>query len=445
MKSPAATAAERLLAAPILPALLRLSAPGALLVLFQSLVSVGDTYFVGRLGTPALAGLALVFPLLMLLQMTSAGAMGGGVSSAIARALGSGDAPRARRLVVHALVIATAMGLAFTALVLPFGPALYGLLGGRDEALEQALAYSGVVFAGAIVVWLANTLSAVLRGTGNMALPAAALVGAALMHLPLSAALVLGLGPAPQLGIAGAGVAYVATFGVAALVMAGAVLRRGSALRPRAGDWRLEVALFREILRVGAISVVSSIQTVLTSVILTGLVGRHGAAALAGYGVGLRLELLQLPLVFAVGQALVVLVGTHIGAGQPQRAKRIAWTGAALAASLSLAIAVVVTLVPRLWVGIFSADPEVLDAGALYLRVVAPFFPFLAAAMALYFASQGAGQVLLPVLSGTARLVIVAAGGALVGSLGGIFAVIALGLAVFGATTMAAVWRARWG
>ncbi|HLS86329.1 MAG TPA: MATE family efflux transporter, partial [Burkholderiales bacterium] len=368
-----------------------------------------------------------------------------GVSSAIARALGSGDAPRARRLVMHALVIATAMGLAFTALVLPFGPALYGLLGGRDEALEQALAYSGVVFAGAIVVWLANTLSAVLRGTGNMALPAAALVGAALMHLPLSAALVLGLGPAPQLGIAGAGVAYVATFGVAALVMAGAVLRRGSALRPRAGDWRLEVALFREILRVGAISVVSSIQTVLTSVILTGLVGRHGAAALAGYGVGLRLELLQLPLVFAVGQALVVLVGTHIGAGQPQRAKRIAWTGAALAASLSLAIAVVVTLVPRLWVGIFSADPEVLDAGALYLRVVAPFFPFLAAAMALYFASQGAGQVLLPVLSGTARLVIVAAGGALVGSLGGIFAVIALGLAVFGATTMAAVWRARWG
>jgi len=184
---------------------------------------------------------------------------------------------------------------------------------------------------------------------------------------------------------------------------------------------------------------------VLTSVILTGLVGRYGPAALAGYGVGLRLELLQIPLVFAIGQALVVLVGTHVGAGQAARAKRIAWAGAALAASISLLIGIVVTLVPRLWVGLFSNDPEVLDAGSLYLRTVAPFYPFLATAMALYFASQGAGQVLLPVLSGTARLAVVIVGGALAASLGGIFAVIALGLTVFGATTIGIVWRARWG
>src|SRR5918992_3177319 len=112
---------ERLLAAPIVPTLARLSAPGVLLVAFQTLVSVGDTYFVGRLGTAPLAGLALVFPLIMLLQMTSAGAMGGGVSSAIARALGSGDVTAARRVVVHALVIAAGMGASFTLLVLLLG------------------------------------------------------------------------------------------------------------------------------------------------------------------------------------------------------------------------------------------------------------------------------------------------------------------------------------
>src|SRR5688500_18718620 len=134
------------------------------------MVSVGDTYFVGRLGTGPLAGLALVFPLIMLLQMTSAGAMGGGVSSAIARALGSGDMPAARRLVVHALVIAAAMAAAFTVLVLAFGPSMYRLLGGDGESLASAVRYSNVVFAGAITVWLANTLSSVLRGTGNMVL-----------------------------------------------------------------------------------------------------------------------------------------------------------------------------------------------------------------------------------------------------------------------------------
>ncbi len=430
--------AGRLLDAPIVAALARLSAPGVLLVAFQSLVSVGDTYFVGRLGTAPLAGLALVFPLLMLLQMTSAGAMGGGVSSAIARALGAGDAPRARRLVVHALLIAAAMAGAFTLLVLLLGKALYALLGGEGETLDHALRYSNVVFAGAITVWIANTLSSVLRGTGNMLVPALTLICAALVHLPLSAVLV------GRIGIAGAAIAYVTTFGLAGLAMAGVVFRRASPLRPRAGDLRLEPRLFREILRVGGISVLSAFQTVLTAVILTGFVGRHGAAALAGYGVGLRLELLQIPLVFAVGQAMVVLVGMNIGAGRAARAKRIAWVGAGFAAAVSLAIGLTVALVPLAWVGLFSADAAVLESGARYLRTVAPFYPLLAAGTALYFASQGAGRVLWPVLAGSVRLLLVLAGGMLAASLQGLFAVIALAMAAFGLLTMWFIARADW-
>jgi putative MATE family efflux protein len=428
---------ERLLAAPIVPTLARLSAPGVLLVAFQSLVSVGDTYFVGRLGTAPLAGLALVFPLIMLLQMTSAGAMGGGVSSAIARALGSGNLPAARRLVVHALVIAAGMGAAFTVLIVLLGPAVYGLLGGRDETLANAVRYSNVVFAGAITVWMANTLSSVLRGTGNMLVPALTLIVAAVVQLPLSGFLV------SRIGIAGAGVAYVTAFGIAAAAMAVVVFRRSSTLRPARADLRLEWRLFREILRVGGISVLSSFQTVLTAVVLTGFVGRYGPGALAGYGVGLRLELLQIPLVFAVGQAMVVLVGIHIGAGRPERAKRIAWIGTAFAASISLSIGVLATLAPLAWVGLFSSDPAVLESGSLYLRTVAPFYPMLAANIALYFASQGAGKVLWPVLAGTARLVIVIAGAA-AATLGGIFAVIATAMAVSGLLTIWFVARTKW-
>jgi len=435
---------ERLLMAPVVPTLVRLSAPGLLLVAFQSMIAIGDTYFIGLLGTAPLAGLALVFPLVMLLQMTSAGAMGGGVSSAISRALGAGDARRARRLVVHALVIAAAMGVAFTAFVLLLGPGIYRLLGGQGESLRAALDYSNVLFAGAIVIWAANTLSSVLRGTGNMTLPAATLVGAALIHVPLSASLVLGIGPLPHMGIAGAGVAYVTAFSAAAVVMAGVVFRRSSALRPHAEDFRLEWPLFQEILRVGALSVVNALQTVFTAVVLTGFVGRYGAAALAGYGVGLRLELLQIPIVFAIGQALVVLVGIHVGAGQGQRARRIAWAGAGLAAWISLLIGVVVSLFPLAWVSLFSSDPAVLDSGSNYLRTVAPFYPFLAAGIALYFASQGAGSVLWPFLAGSARLAIVLAGGFFIGSLQGIFVVIAIATAVYGTLTIWFVARTRW-
>ena len=434
---------ERLLSAPILPTLARLSAPGLLLVLFQTMVSIGDTYFVSKLGTEPLAGLALVFPLLMLLQMTSAGAMGGGVSSAIARALGAGEAAMARRLLVHALVIAAAMAGAFTLLLLAFGRPVYSLLGGRGAALEAALAYSNIIFAGAATVWLANTLASVLRGSGNMVVPAVALVAAALVHVPLSGLLVA------RIGIAGAAIAYVTTFGIAAAAMAAFVLRRSSPLRPRAADLRLEPRLFREILRVGLISTVSAVQTVLTAVILTGIVGRFGAPALAGYGVGVRLELLQIPLVFAVGQAMVALVGTHVGAGRIERARAIAWTGAAVACGSSLAIGAAVWLFPLAWVGLFSTDPGVLDAGTRYLRIVAPFFPFLALGIALYFAAQGAGQVVRPVLAGTARLAIILAGAFLLSltgmlTLSALFALIAAAMLAFGALSAWAVARARW-
>jgi len=439
---------ERLLSAPVLPTLLRLSAPGVLLVVFQSAVSIGDTYFVGRLGTVPLAGLALVFPLLMLLQMTSAGAIGGGVSSAIARALGAGDLDAARRLVVHALVIAVAMGFAYTVVLLALGRPIYRLLGGSGPTLDAALAYSHIVFSAASLVWLANTLASMLRGTGNTLMPAIALITAAVVHLPLSGSLVLGLGPMPQLGIAGAAVAYATTFSIAACTMAMVVFRRGSLLRPRADDLRLERRFFREILRVGGISFASSVQTVLTAIVLTGFVGRFGPPALAGYGVGVRLELLQIPLVFAVGQAMVALVGVHVGAGRAPRAKQIAFTGAALAASISLAIGVTVTVVPRAWVGLFSADPQVLATGTTYLRTVGLTYPFLAVGIALYFASQGAGRVLLPVLAGTTRLVVVIAGSlvALAAGLGlgGVFVAVAVGMVILGTLTALAVWRTGW-
>jgi len=223
--STAASAAPRLVDAPILPTLARLSAPGLLLVVFQSAVSIADTHYVGRLGTAPLAGLALVFPLLMLLQMTSAGAMGGGVSSAIARALGAGDLARARSLVVHALVIALGMAAGFTLVLLALGPSIYRLLGGGGEALAHALTYSNVVFAGAVGVWLANTFASIMRGSGNTLVPALALVAAAILQIPLSGALTLGWGPFPALGIGGTAAAYVVGSGIATLVSATVVLR----------------------------------------------------------------------------------------------------------------------------------------------------------------------------------------------------------------------------
>src|SRR5580698_2826677 len=103
-----------LIEGPIAATLVRLAAPNMLVMLAQTTVGLVETYFVGKLGTAALAGVALVFPVVMLMQMMSAGAMGGGISSAIARALGRGSRADADALAIHALVIGLIFGLAFT-------------------------------------------------------------------------------------------------------------------------------------------------------------------------------------------------------------------------------------------------------------------------------------------------------------------------------------------
>jgi Na+-driven multidrug efflux pump len=192
-----------LLEGPIVGTLLRLATPNVLVMVVQASVGPIETYFIAKLGTDALAGVALVFPALMLMQMTSAGAMGGGISSAIARALGAGRRADADALVLHALAIAVTFGVVFVLAVLGGGRWLYGAMGGSGASLVAALTYSYVVFSGAILIWVFNSLANVIRGTGNMALPAAVTSAGAAALIPLSPGLIFGWGPLPQLGVSG--------------------------------------------------------------------------------------------------------------------------------------------------------------------------------------------------------------------------------------------------
>src|SRR5256885_9878374 len=192
-----------LLDGPIAPTLLRLAAPNMVVMLVQAAAGLVETYFIGKLGTDALAGVALVFPVVMLMQMMSAGAMGGGIASSIARALGAGRRADANALALHALVIALGLGAVFTIGMLGGGRWLYQAMGGNGRALEAALTYSNWVFAGAVLVWLFNSLGAVLPGTGNMAFPAAVTCVGVVILVPASPALIFGWGPFQALGIAG--------------------------------------------------------------------------------------------------------------------------------------------------------------------------------------------------------------------------------------------------
>jgi len=436
-----------LLQGPIVPTLLRMAWPNILVMLAQASTGLIETWYVSRLGTDALAGMALVFPGFMMMQMLAGGAIGGGISSAIARALGGGRRADADALVLHALLINLAFGALFCALFLLFGPALYRAMGGEGGSLDAALTYSNVVFAGIVLVWLMNALASVIRGTGNMLVPSLAICLGVVLLIPLSPLLIFGYGPLPGFGIAGAGYAVLLTTLLTGGALAAYLLSGRSLVRVTLRG--LRKALFVDILRVGAVGAISTLQTSLTVLLTTALVGAAGGPdAVAGYGTGARLEYLLIPLVFGLGAPMVALVGTNIGAGQRPRALRIAMIGGGIAFVMTETIGIAAAIWPQAWLGLFGTDPRMIETGAAYLRLVGPTYGFFGLGLSLYFASQGAGRLMWPLISGTTRLAIAIGGGwialMLTGSLTWLFAALALALVVYGAMQATAIGSGVW-
>ena len=446
---PSAHDIDRLRYGLVLPTLLRLAVPNALAMTMTVLMGMTEAYFIGRLGTTQLAAMALVFPFSILTGMMSAGAMGGGVSSAIARAFGARDTARAHILAMHALLIGTAMGVVYTVVFVAFGPALYRLLGGTGAVLAEAVNYSTVLFSGALLVWISNTLASILRGTGNMRVPSAGIIGAAALQIVLGGVLGLGFGPIPSFGMVGVAVGHIVATSAGVVFFAWYVLAGQGRLRLSLQRFAVRREMLFDILKVGAVACFSPLQTVLAMQVFAGLVARLGVLPLAGYSIGQRLEYLVTPFAFAVGVASVPMIGIAIGAGDIARARRVAWTAGAVSTTALAAVGVLVSLVPDLWARLYSGDEAVLAYSRQYLLLVGPAFAFLGLGTTLYFASQGAGKVLGPVLAGTVRLAIAATVGTWLASRGATsgeyFALVALGMGAFGVSAAAAVKFTRWG
>lgn len=445
--------ASPFLDAPIGRTLAKLAVPGIAASVIQASMSFIEAYFVGGLGPLALASVALVFPIFMLANMLSAGAIGGAVSGATARALGAGDQARAEMILRLAVLIALVGGAVMAALMLIWGGAIFRILGGDGPVLDGALAYSGLLFAGIVVVWLNNMTAAVIRGSGNLKLPAKTMAMSTVLHLVLSVVLVGGVGPVDGMGLRGAALALVLAYASGALIHLVAVTRPGARVRLRLpagiGGIGINRGVAVPVLRSGLTAGLQSVVTIAIAMIVTGLVGRLGITALAGYGIGVRLELLMIPIIFGVGSGSIAMVGANVGAGQRDRAISIAWRGALATAAIVGAIGIAVAIHPPLWTGALTDDAAVAATTATYLRIVGPFYGFFGLGLALYFASQGLDSLVFPVIGTLVRLLFLVAGGALLTASGTmneqtLFAVVAGAMTLYGVFIVGALKFGPW-
>jgi putative MATE family efflux protein len=446
---PHAPVKDALTDGPILRTLLWLAWPNVIALSAGTCVVIAETSYIGRLGVESLAAMALVFPFVILTMTMSGGAMGGGVASAIARALGAGDVERASTLAAHALLIGIAFGATFMLFMLTVGPRLLELLGGRGNVLAQATAYVQIFFGGAVLPWLMNTMAGILRGTGNMKLPSLMILNSALCQIILGGTLGLGLGPIPQLGMRGVAAGSLTAYLVSISVMGWFLFSGRARVVPKIRGLRIRRAMLFDILKVGALSCFSPLQGVLTISIFTHLLATFGTAILAGYGIGARLEFMLTSIAFSVGIASVPMVGMSVGAGRIARARRIAWT-AGLVCFVSVgAIGSIVALVPDIWVDIFTRDESVRAASRQYLSTAAPCYAFIGLALSMFFSSQGAAKVIGPVLAQTGRLVFIAAGGWTLAThdatAQNFFALAASSMVVLGVLSCGSVILTRWG
>lgn len=439
---------RRLLQAPILPTLVAFATPNLVAFCSGTAVAIAETAYVGQIGIYALAGITVVFPVMMLMQTLSGGAFGAAVSGAVSRALGAGNETLAEELSQCAMVISVALGVTFAILLGLGGPALFRGLGAQGATLEAAIAYSSVAAFALPGIWVTSVMSAVIRGSGHMTFPAIVLLAAGVLQVILGAAFAFGIGPMPGFGIAGIGLGTaVATTASAILVLAFMRSRRSSTWLNtdlRKVSW----SGMRMLLRPSLIASLSPLQTVATVVVTTALVSQFGTEALAGYGIGARLEFLLIPIAFSIGVASIPLVGAAIGAGDIARARRVAWVATVLAGALLALIGAAMAAFPDLWARMFVSDGPTLDAARGYLTTVSFAFGFFGVSLCLYFASQGAGKLAGPILAQSLRLGIMVIGAWYIvrsgASLDAVFLLAAGAMMAQGLAAFAAVKITRW-
>ncbi|RLU00111.1 MAG: MATE family efflux transporter [Ketobacter sp.] len=363
-----------LLNAPIVPTLTSMTIPtifGIVAILMFNLV---DTYFIGLIGARELAAVSFTFPVSNVLMNISMG-IGIGTAIHIASRIGRGDLTEARRTAAHALTLAVTIAIPIGIIGnLTLDP-LFQLLGANHQTIDLIRDYMTLWYGGFFLLVIPMVGNSVLRATGDTRTPSIIMAIAGLVNGIMDPLLIFGIGPFPELGIRGAAIATVVSWCFAAAALLIVLVRQrklmtfADILGPKGEHWM-------SILRVAIPATTTNLMTPLAAAVLTAMAARYGHHAVAGFGVGTRIEALALVMIIAMSSALTPFVGQNFGANNSQRIREAIRKALTFAFVWELGIAALLYLAGDWVASVFSEEQDTHQAIVWYLLLVPVSYGF---------------------------------------------------------------------
>ena len=383
--------------APIRRAVVLLAVPMVLEMLMESVFAVVDIFFVGHLGADAIATVGVTEALMTMVYAVAIG-LSIGAAATVARRIGEKDPDSAARAAVQSIVLGIIIACIIGTTGALFGPQLLVLMGASDDIVRVGGTFSRVMIGGSGTVMLLFLINAVFRGAGDAAIAMRVLWFANAINIVLGPCLIFGVGPFPQLGVAGAAVGTTIGRGCGVLYQLYHLTRPGGRLRVQRRHLGLDMPVMRGILRISGTAMFQNFVATASWMGLMRILNSFGSAAVAGNTIGIRIILFALLPSFGVANAAATLVGQNLGAHKPERAEEAAWKAAWYNTAFLGAIGAVFLLFAPQLLAIFTDDATVAAYGIRCLRIVAAGFLFYGFGMTLTQAFNGAGDTRTPTL-----------------------------------------------
>lgn len=384
-------------AGPVGEAILLLAVPMVLEMVMESVFAVVDIFFVSRLGAEAVAGVALTEAVLTLVYTLAMG-LSIGVTALVARRIGEKNREAAAEATGQAILLGGLIALALAGPGIVWAPDILRLMGGDPATVEAGTAYARIMIGGNVVIILLFLLNAAFRGAGDATIAMRVLWLANGINIVLDPCLIFGLGPFPEMGVAGAAVATTIGRGVAVAVQLFTLLGPAGRLRVRAAHLRVRAVIMARLVRLSSSATFQVFVGTASWIGLVRILATFGPEALAGYTIAFRIVLFALLPAWGLANAAATMVGQALGARDPGRAERAVQLAARMNVALLGGVGVVFILAAPTIIGLFGGDPLTADFAIRCLRIVSAGFVFYAWGMVVTQSFNGAGDTWTPTL-----------------------------------------------